>query len=190
MRLETVEDQHRASRVAPDQALHRLLIHALALVAPDNRPVRACLDEALALIDMDSSEPTPPPDGRRPMLAPWQARRVAHQVADQIAEPLRVEDLSAPTRLTTGYFSKAFRGTFGMSPHAYLVERRLERACELMLRTDESLAQIAVACGLYDQAHLTRLFRKRHGQSPGVWRRAQLAAPAGDLTPQSNGANP
>lgn len=130
------------------------------------------------------------PTGRGPALAPWQARRVAHQLAERIAEPLRVEDLSASMRLTTGYFSKAFRGAFGLPPHAYLVERRLERACELMLQGDEPLAQIAVACGLYDQAHLTRLFRKRHGQSPGAWRRAQLAAQVGDSRPQSHGANP
>lgn len=183
MRTEPFQD-------GPHPALHGLLIHALDLVAPDDRPVRACLDRALSLIAAEPSKPSPPPAGRRPMLAPWQARRVAHQLAERIAEPLRVEDLSVPARLTPGYFSKAFRGSFGMSPHAYLVQRRLERACELMLQTDESLAQIAVACGLYDQAHLTRLFRKRHGQSPGAWRRDQLAAPAPARRPQLHGVNP
>ncbi|MET3528521.1 helix-turn-helix transcriptional regulator [Phenylobacterium koreense] len=94
---------------------------------------------------------------------------------------IRVEDLAALSRLTPGYFSKAFRGTFGLPPHAYLLERRIARACEMMVGSDEPLAQIALACGLYDQAHFTRVFRKRYGQAPGSWRRHRRRAP-GDPT--------
>lgn len=147
----------------------------------DLSPVQA------ATVPLDGS---PEPCGRRPTLAPWQARRVARQLAERICEPIRVGDLSAPTRLTTGYFSKAFRGAFGMSPHAYLIELRITRACELMLHTDQPLAQIALACGLCDQAHLTRLFRRRHGQTPAAWRRGQLSAPAGARHPRPQERKP
>ena len=47
-----------------------------------------------------------------------------------------------------------------------------ETTAQMMVETDEPLCQIALACGLCDQAHLSRVFRRRHGVSPGAWRRA------------------
>jgi AraC family transcriptional regulator len=59
----------------------------------------------------------------------------------------------------------------GESPHAYVVRRRLERACHLMMTSAESLSEIALSVGFSDQAHLCRLFRQAFGQSPASWRR-------------------
>jgi AraC family transcriptional regulator len=57
------------------------------------------------------------------------------------------------------------------------MRRRIERAQGLMLQTNLSLAQIALDCGLADQAHLNKSFRRFVGQSPGAWRRARSALP-------------
>jgi len=104
-------------------------------------------------------------------LAPWQAGRATEYVESNLAGTIRIEKMAELTRLSDGYFSKAFRSDFGESPYAYVIRRRIELAKEMMLRTDESLAYIARACGLADQPHLTRLFRRFSGTSPASWRR-------------------
>ena len=88
-----------------------------------------------------------------------------------MAGTIRIEDMARVARLSASHFSKAFRLDFGTSPYAYIVRRRIERAQEMMLLTDEPLAGIAVACGLADQSHLTRLFHRIVGVSPASWRR-------------------
>ena len=112
--------------------------------------------------------------GRRPArshLAPWQTRRAIEFVQANLAGTIRIEDLARVTRLSTSYFSKAFRSDFGESPYAYVVRHRIERAQEMMLLSDKPLASIAIACGLADQCHLTRLFGRIVGVSPANWRR-------------------
>jgi len=162
----------------PPEMLQALLSEALSLVDTGRPGARAWLDQALRLVSQPVAVDATGPRGRNPRLAPWQANRVVAYVTEHLEDCIRVEDLAALARLTPGYFSKAFRGAFGLSPHAYLVERRIARACELMIGSDESLAQIALACGLYDQAHFTRVFRKRHGEAPGSWRRRRREAPS------------
>jgi AraC family transcriptional regulator len=54
----------------------------------------------------------------------------------------------------------------------YIARQRVESACRMMKSTDESLPRIAIACGLCDQAHFSRVFRRVLGVSPAVWRRA------------------
>jgi AraC-like DNA-binding protein len=165
-------------RAPAPEMLQALLSEALTLVDSDLPGARACLGQALRLVSQPPAvRDVSGPRGRNPMLAAWQANRVAAFVTEHLENRIRVEELAALTRLTSGYFSKAFRGTFGLSPHAYLVERRIARACELMVGSDQPLAQIALACGHYDQAHFTRVFRKRHGEAPGSWRRNRREAP-------------
>ena len=72
---------------------------------------------------------------------------------------------STPTQLT-----RAFSGTFGISPHAYVVGRRLDAARDRIL-DGEPLADVAAAVGFYDQAHLTRRFKRFLGVTPGRFAR-------------------
>jgi transcriptional regulator GlxA family with amidase domain len=58
------------------------------------------------------------------------------------------------------------------------MQRRIERAKELLLDRSVELAEIAVACGFVDQSHLTRAFTKSEGYSPGKWRRLRAARPS------------
>jgi AraC-like DNA-binding protein len=75
---------------------------------------------------------------------------------------------STPTRL-----ARAFSGTFGISPHAYVVGRRLDAARDRIL-DGEPLADVAAAVGFYDQAHLTRRFKRFLGVTPGRFARDPL----------------
>jgi AraC family transcriptional regulator len=105
-------------------------------------------------------------------LAPWQERKVRNYIEDELEGPILVEDLAELVSLSTSYFCRAFKETFGIPPHSYVVKKRVERARRLMLSTSETLSQIAVACGLADQAHLCRCFRQAMGMTPGAWRRS------------------
>ena len=66
---------------------------------------------------------------------------------------------------------RAFKVSVGTAPFQYITGRRVELACLMMKTTHESLSQIAIACGLCDQSHLCRVFRRTLGMSPAVWRR-------------------
>jgi AraC family transcriptional regulator len=109
-------------------------------------------------------------------LAPWQVCKVLTHIEAHLGAPITTAELANLARLSPFYFSRAFRRSFNDSPHAYLMRRRVERAQGLMLTTTTPLAQIAASCGLADQAHFTRLFRRFAGESPGTWRRARAAA--------------
>lgn len=110
-------------------------------------------------------------------LSPWQVRKVTNHIEAHLDRPIRNEDLATIARLNPSHFGRAFRNSFGEPPHEYVIRRRVERAQGLMLSTDASLSEIALDCGLADQSHLTRLFRRRVGESPRAWRRARLSAP-------------
>ena len=104
-------------------------------------------------------------------LAPWQARRVERFITDHIDAPIRIADLASLVSLCSSHFCRAFRSHFGDAPHGFVMRRRIEHAQHLMTTTIEPLSQIALMCGLSDQAHLSRLFRRHLGTTPSNWRR-------------------
>ena len=108
-------------------------------------------------------------------LAPWQIRRVSTYIEMHLDRPTGTADLAGLVRLSVFHFCRAFRASFNESPHTYVMRRRIERAQGMMLQTSSSLAQIAIECGLADQAHLNKSFRRFVGESPGAWRRARAA---------------
>lgn len=132
---------------------------------------RALLSRNLVIVDA-----APKTSGRQ-LLAPWQITRVKVFIEDNLETSIKTEELVALTRLSASYFFRAFKGSFGMPPHAYIVMRRIDRAQTLLAGTDEPLCQIAVAVGLNDQAHLSRLFRQQTGRTPGSWRRENRGSP-------------
>jgi AraC-like DNA-binding protein len=97
---------------------------------------------------------------------------VRDYVDSHITGPIVVAELGALVRHSKAHFSRSFKRTFGESPHAFVVRRRLELATQHMLETDISLSDIALRCGFVDQAHLCRQFRQATGHTPGAWRRA------------------
>jgi AraC family transcriptional regulator len=104
-------------------------------------------------------------------LVAWQVARVQAYIDSNLDHTLHIRNLSAVARQSPAHFSRKFKLAFGESPHAYVVRRRLERACHLMMISAVSLSEIALSVGFSDQAHLCRLFRRAFGQSPASWRR-------------------
>jgi len=97
----------------------------------------------------------------------------ARDLADaRYVEPLDVDDLARAAGLSRAHFSREFRRTFGESPHAYLLTRRLERAASLLRATDRSVAEICFDVGLKSVGSFTTSFTRTFGVSPTAYRAA------------------
>jgi transcriptional regulator GlxA family with amidase domain len=136
---------------------------------------RAAADQLVVLLAPAAPDRTSPVRGG---LAPWQTRKIARYLAEHLEDSIRIRALAQEVPLSVSHFCRAFKETFGEAPHAHVMRLRLEKAQLLMLATSEPLSQIALACGLADQAHLSKLFQRHLSESPSRWRRRRLGQPA------------
>lgn len=158
--------------IANSMALSQLLLDAKQAIASDAGAALRCIDQAVSLLQTPAARPASAP--ARGGLARWQVERIKRHIESNLDGSIQVADLAAMARLSAGYFSNAFKVSFGQSPHAYIVSRRLARAKELMTSSTLSLCTIAFDCGFSDQAHLCRQFRRATGASPNAWRRSHV----------------
>jgi AraC family transcriptional regulator len=105
-------------------------------------------------------------------LPAWKARKVRDYIDSRITGPVPVAELGALVQLSEAHFSRAFKRTFGKSPHAFVIRRRVELAAHYMLQTEAHLSDIALRCGFTDQPHFCKRFRQTTGHTPAAWRRA------------------
>jgi AraC-like DNA-binding protein len=97
----------------------------------------------------------------------------ARDLADgRYSESLSVTDLAAAAGLSPAHFSRAFKRTFGESPHQYLLTRRMERAAALLRTTDWSVTRICFAVGAQSVGSFTTSFRRMFGHTPLAYRAA------------------
>jgi transcriptional regulator GlxA family with amidase domain len=114
-------------------------------------------------------------------LAPWQVRKITVYIEENLSSTIRLQNLADVARLSHSHFCRAFKESMGHPAHAYVMRRRVCRAQRLMLTTAEPLSQIAALCGMADQAHFCKLFRRLVGESPKAWRSARQPAPSPPL---------
>ncbi|MFJ4065829.1 helix-turn-helix domain-containing protein [Pseudomonas sp. NPDC089996] len=85
------------------------------------------------------------------------------------ADPLSLEDICVACGLSRSYLIRAFRQRFGMTPHSYLLDQRVQQA-RAQLRKGRAIADVALEAGFADQAHLQRAFKQRLAATPGHYR--------------------
>jgi AraC family transcriptional regulator len=95
-----------------------------------------------------------------------QIARVLERIEADIAEPLRLAELAATAGLPLLRFVRSFTRAVGLTPHAYVVERRLQRARWMLRHSKISLAEAAVACGFVHQSHLGAALKRAIGLTP------------------------
>ncbi len=103
------------------------------------------------------------PGGR---LSPAQMRRVLDLIDSRLHETLTLEDMAEAAGLGACTFHRRFRETQGRAPHAFVIDRRVERARQLLAAGDMAVKEVAACCGFSDQAHMTRVLRARLGITP------------------------
>ena len=106
-------------------------------------------------------------------LAAWQMRKVVSYVESNLSRHVPVQELAKLLGLSASHFCRAFKCAFGASPRHYVIRRRIQAAQRMMLTTSDPLRSIAVNCGMCDQQHFTRSFRRIVGETPSMWRRTR-----------------
>ena len=107
-------------------------------------------------------------------LAPWQERRSKEMLSANLSGDIPLAAIADACGLSASHFSRAFRKSTGSTPHAWLLQARVDRAKALLRERDQRLSEIALACGFVDQSHFTRVFVQRVGLTPGTWRKITL----------------
>jgi AraC family transcriptional regulator len=124
---------------------------------------------ALALFVASGERLAPLPEARGG-LAAWQVQRVTRYIDERLAEDVSLADLSDLTGLSTFHLCRAFKQSTGLPPHRWRLKRRIERAREMLGRTDLPVTEIAAAVGYDDPSQLAAAFRKALGVSPSQFR--------------------
>ena len=159
-------------------AVQGLIEAAVAAIDADRDNSRSYLLRASALLRLnrraDGSASTARSKSRGGLLA-WELRRVVEYIETRLADPITATDLANLIDVSVGRFFRAFKVSVGISPIRYVAMRRVEAVCTMLATTREPLSQVALACGLSDQAHLCKVFRRAIGMSPSAWRRAMTA---------------
>ena len=139
------------------EALATGLSHQMALHAGERKPIMPRLRGGLSTV----------------------AKRRAIELMDaKLDSNLSVEFLAGEVELSPAHFARAFRETFGLPPHRYLLHLRLERARRMLDAENAVLADVAQRSGFADQAHFTRFFKREYGVTPGIVLRSRRRVPS------------
>jgi AraC family transcriptional regulator len=127
----------------------------------------------MAIRHISDEGPRPIPRGG---FTAWRSQRLAAHVDANLSRKIVIKDLAASLDMSVGHFCRAFKRTFGMPARIWIRRRRIEFAQGLMLTTGDSLSEIALTCGMSDQSHFTRSFRRIVGETPSSWRQTRHGA--------------
>lgn len=172
-----LEDERRLSARADAMTLHLALALAAAAQAGDAAdPLTTehlgigfarCVVRLLGLRSGPERE-TAPLDARR-------LRRVLDCIESELArQDLTVAILAEAAHMSVSRFSRAFKQALGVAPHQFILSRRVERACHLLVDGSAPLSLVAYAAGFSSQAHFSTVFRKRTGATPKQFRQSRL----------------
>jgi AraC family transcriptional regulator len=150
------------------------VVRALVVEADRGGPTGLAMVDALvtavshAMVQLAGAAAPPADAPARGGLAPRARRRVLELIEARLGAELSVDELARAAELSPAHFARAFRETLGRPPHQYILARRLERARLLLEAPDARPSEVAAATGFADQAHLTRLFKRAFGVTPGA----------------------
>jgi AraC-like DNA-binding protein len=134
-----------------------------------DRPDVLLRGEELAVALMAAALQLAPPG--TPTKVPKSIEAAVSVIDDDPLAPLTLTDLARVSRLSRFQLVRGFARATGLTPHAYLVQRRIDIVRRL-IATGTPLAEAAIAGGFADQSHMTRVFVQKYGFSPGAYAQA------------------
>jgi AraC family transcriptional regulator len=137
--------------------------------APSRLLARAAGCEILAELCRLGGSPLAPAKGG---LALWAEQRCLELMRARLSEDISLDDLATEARLSPFHFSRMFKQSLGVPPRVYLTRLRVEKACELLERTDLSITEVALEVGYSSNQVLARVFLSHMRLSPSYYRRA------------------
>ena len=129
------------------------------------------LAHALAVRFLFLGEHLPARSRSTRILPQRKLRNIQDLIESRLAADLTLQELAAEIGYSKSHFLRMFRATTGMTPHRYVLSRRVERARQLLEQVELSVAEVAFRCGFSSQAHLTFAFRNEFGITPAEYRR-------------------
>jgi AraC family transcriptional regulator len=140
------------------QHCNRLYVEALGIVL---------VHELMRLNDKVSRAEAPVRGG----LAPWQQRIVTAYLEEHLSEQVPVAKLARLARLSTFHFCRAFKQSFGLPPHRYHTNQRIEQAKVMLAARKHSVTEVGLTLGYSETSSFTAVFRKITGQTPSSYHR-------------------
>jgi AraC family transcriptional regulator len=104
-------------------------------------------------------------------LSQSELRQVIHYIHDRLEWNLNLSELASVAHLSVSHFSVEFKRLTGLSPYQYVLQHRVERAKQLLIESQDSIAEIARQAGFANQGHLSLHFKRHYGVTPGTVRR-------------------
>lgn len=104
-------------------------------------------------------------------LASWQQLRAREYMLSHLSQRLTLAEIASQCGLSRAHFARAFKHSFGLPPHAWLQQQRVELACRLLREGEKGMTAIALECGFSDQSHFSRVFKQIKGMGPAAWMR-------------------
>jgi PAS domain S-box-containing protein len=155
----------------------RPLRHELELIRREGGTPGCYLTTKLAVVEPDGTtagvvsvsedlRSADPADPAMPALT-----RVVDLVESRLDAPPKVEEMATAAGLSPSVLERRMRSVFGLAPTQFVLRARIDRARALLTGTDRPLADVALACGFYDQPAFTRQFTRLAGETPGQFRR-------------------
>ena len=148
-------------------------VEYLAVVSPS-----PCDDLDRAQTQTVHGDLVAPPHRRRGPLLKWRLKRVVEYVDAHLGGRITLASMAAAAGLTPMHFAAQFRSATGLRPHDYVLQRRIERARELLRDPRRALLDVALSVGFQTQAHFTTVFKRFVGAPPHRWRRLMSAQPS------------
>jgi AraC family transcriptional regulator len=149
--------------------LKRLIENATADSGPYCEALGIVLAHELVRLNAGSSRTEVPVRGG---LAAWQERTVTTFIEEHLAEQIPLATLAQLARLSSFYFCRAFKQSFGVPPHRYHVNRRIEHAKSLLVKPASSVTEVGLAVGFSETSSFTAAFHKATGLTPTAYRRS------------------
>jgi AraC-like DNA-binding protein len=140
-------------------------------------PPRLALESQITGLFSDLVGQLLPPAAPQMAQDPTALVQAAAYIADCWDQRVSLDDLCQVSGLSASHLIRCFKACYGMTPHAYLNNHRINRAKGL-LRHGYPLAETALAAGFADQAHFQRVFKRLTAATPGTYAGARQAAPS------------